>query len=253
LNGLQCPKLLWVSVNDKKSLPDIDPVTQHIFDQGHKVGELAKQLYPGGYDIPDEGFIENIRETREMLKRRIPVFEAGIMVDNLYARADILDPVGDDEWDIIEVKSSTSVKDVNLHDVAFQKYCYQRAGLSIGNCYLAFINNKYVLQGAISPQDLFTVEDISEEVVELMPGVGDYVEMMLATIASGQCPERGIGPHCSDPYGCDLKDACWGFLPEHSVFTLYYAGKKGFGLLDEGVEAIVDIPDSFKRNDKQQI
>jgi len=253
LNGLQCPKLLWVSINDKGRLPPIDPVTQHVFDQGHQVGELAKRLYPGGYDIPSENFMGNIQETRQALARRIPLFETGIMTGNLYARADILNPVGDTEWDIIEVKSSTSVKDVNHADVAFQRQCYSQAGLIIRNCYLAHINRDYVRHGEIDPEEFFIVQDISAEVEDLLPGVRDQIDLMLDTMRAAGCPEAVIGRHCNNPYDCDLRDECWGFLPENNIFTLYYGGQKAYGLFDEGVEAIVDIPASFKLNEKQQI
>ena len=253
INGLQCPKLLWVSINDKGRLPPVDPVTQYVFDQGHEAGELAKRLYPGGYDIPSGDFMGNIRETRRALARRVPLFETGIMAGNLYARADILNPVGDGEWDIIEVKSSTSVKAVNQADVAFQKHCYRQAGLEIRNCYLAYINRDYVRQGEIDPHELFVVEDISPEVEDLLPGVRDQIDSMLDTLSAAGCPNMVIGPHCNNPYECDLRGECWGFLPEHSIFTLYYGGQKAFGLFDEGVKAIADIPPGFPLNEKQQI
>ena len=52
MNGLQCLKLLWLVCNDREKVPAPDAATLHIFDQGHLVGELAKQLYPGGINIP---------------------------------------------------------------------------------------------------------------------------------------------------------------------------------------------------------
>ena len=48
LNGLQCPRLLWIATNEPERIPEPDASTQHIFDQGHLVGELANKLYPGG-------------------------------------------------------------------------------------------------------------------------------------------------------------------------------------------------------------
>jgi hypothetical protein len=61
LVGLQCSKLLWVHYNAKKQLPPVDDQTQALFNQGHRVGELAKELYPGGIDIEwDVGFSEVI-------------------------------------------------------------------------------------------------------------------------------------------------------------------------------------------------
>ena len=49
-----------------------------------------------------------------------------IMAGGAYARADILNPVGRSQWDIIEVKSSTEVKDVYVPDLALQWYCYEQ-------------------------------------------------------------------------------------------------------------------------------
>jgi hypothetical protein len=46
---------------------------------------------------------------------------------------------------------------------------------------------------------------------------------------------------------------CWEGLPEHSVFTLYYGGKKSHELYGRGVLGITDIPASYKLNDKQRI
>ncbi len=48
LNGRQCPRYLWVLFNDPDKVPAPDPNTQYVFDQGHMVGELAKQLFPDG-------------------------------------------------------------------------------------------------------------------------------------------------------------------------------------------------------------
>jgi len=252
LSGLQCPRLLWLLFHEPEKIPEPDAATQYIFNQGHVVGELAKELYPHGIDIPDESFMGNVKQTRELLTQRTTLFEPGILVRNLYARVDVLDPVGEDEWDIIEVKSSTKVKDMNIHDAAFQRYCCQQAGLEIRKCFLAHINNQYIRQGEIDPQQLFTVVDITDDIADVSDSVPDRVNDMFETIAAYRCPDIGIGKHCSDPYECALSD-CWDFLPEHSVFQLYYSGQKSFELLKDGVLTIDEIPDDFKLSDKQQI
>src|SRR3989304_7903720 len=78
LNGLQCPRLLWIASNQPERIPEPDASTQHIFDQGHLVGELAKKLLPEGIDVPNDDFMANIAMTKEVLQQRRPVFEAGI-------------------------------------------------------------------------------------------------------------------------------------------------------------------------------
>ena len=60
--GMQCHKQLWIMFHQKDKLPEIDEQTQHKFDQGHLVGELAKSLYHNGIDIPTEDFKKNLEE-----------------------------------------------------------------------------------------------------------------------------------------------------------------------------------------------
>jgi len=252
LNGLQCPRYLWIACNEPEKIPEPDMATQHIFDQGNLVGELAKKLFPGGTDVPVDDFMGNIAMTKELLHERRPLFEAGALSGQVYSRADILNPVNDDEWDIIEVKSSTSVKEVNIHDVSFQKLCWENAGLKIRKCFLAFINNQYVKNGEIDPQGLFIIQDITDETAAASEGIKDRIDAMLAVIRSPICPEMAIGPHCSAPYECAITE-CWEGLPEHSVFTLYYGGKKSHELYGQGVLGITEIPAGYKLNDKQRI
>lgn len=53
LAGHQCPKLLWKKFNEPESIPAVDVAKQAIFDQGHAIGDLAKQLYPGGIEVAE--------------------------------------------------------------------------------------------------------------------------------------------------------------------------------------------------------
>ncbi|MDP2926268.1 MAG: hypothetical protein Q8N99_07865 [Nanoarchaeota archaeon] len=75
LNGLQCLRLLWISVNAKNRLPEVDESKQKLFDEGHIVGEFAKKLFPNGIDIEDEDFKGNLEETKKLLKENKPLFE----------------------------------------------------------------------------------------------------------------------------------------------------------------------------------
>lgn len=68
-----------------------------------------------------------------------------------YAKADILSPVDADAWDIFEVKSSTSVKEVYISDLAFQAFGYAGAGLKVRRCFLLLINKDFVRRGDIEP------------------------------------------------------------------------------------------------------
>ena len=252
INGLQCLKYLWTLFHEPGQVAEPDAATQYVFDQGHLVGELAKKVFPEGVNIPPDDFMGNIRQTREFLKQRRPIFEAGITTGKIYCRLDILKPVGDDEWDIIEVKSSTKVKDVDVEDVAFQKYCCRQAGLEIRNCFLMHIDNHYVRQGEVDPVKLFVIEDITEQVADAVRSVPDKVDRMLEIIVAKDCPDIAIGRQCENPYEC-LVEGCKEFLPESSVLELYRGGQKGFDLLNDGILSICEIPDTFKLTGSQAI
>ena len=252
LTGLQCPRLIWTQINEPEKIPETDPVTQHVFNQGHLVGELAKRLFPDGINISTEDFKGNISSTIELLKERKPLFEAGILTGNLYSRVDILSLAGEEEWDIVEVKSSTNVKDVHIDDVAYQRYCCSQSGLNVRKCRLALINNQYVRDGEIDPEGLFNIHDITDQVEEASVGIQDRIDGILEVIGQETCPEMIIGPHCRDPYECPLTD-CWDHLPEHNIFTLYYGGKKSFEMYSSGTVTVEEIPDGYKLNGKQRI
>lgn len=256
LVGIQCPKLLWTHYNAKHLLPPVDAGTQAVFDQGHQVGELAKKLFPGGIDVEwDIGFKEVLKRSRELLKERKPLFEAGFMSNRTYARVDVLVPAEDDQWDIVEVKSGTGVKEVNLHDLAFQRRCYEGAGLRIHRCRLMHIDNTYVRQGDVDPEGLFARDDVTEAMAEHAEAVPDRVDGMLAVIEGKERPEPGIGLHCGDPYECPLKPVCWAHVWEHgrNVFSIHRLGKKAWDLCAQGVVRSDLIPETFHLTPRQRI
>jgi len=238
--------------HEPEKISEPDAATQYRFEQGHLVSELAKKLFPDGVDVPTDDFIGNIKQTRELLGQRKTVFEAGISAGNIYARVDILSPVDDNEWDIIEVKSSTNVKDVDIHDVSFQRFCCQQFGLEIRKCFLMHINNEYIRQGEIDPEQLFITKDITEKVENVISDVQDKVDTMFEVISATQCPDVTISRQCNHPYDCPITE-CWDFLPDYSVFELYRGGQKCFELLNNGILSIKDIPGSFNLTGKQKI
>ncbi len=256
LSGLQCHKLLWFYYNAKDKIPAFDAQTLAIFDQGHLVGGLAKVLYPNGIEIAGaaKDFGKILELSKESLVHRKPLFEAAFKSGNAYARADILNPVGKKDWEVIEVKSSTEVKDVNLHDLALQRFAYEGAGLSITKCFVLHINNEYVRSGEVEPKKLFTKTEVTNEVDDLMRSVPSNLKIMQEVIGRKNFPEIEIGPHCNDPYGCPLQEMCWKFLPEHNPLTLYYFKKeKAFELIHDGYLDILKLPASASLGDKQQI
>jgi hypothetical protein len=182
------------------------------------------------------------------------LYEAAFSYHGGYARADILVPVAGGAWDLIEVKSTTGLKEeVHLPDIAFQAFVLTGAGIKLRKCFLAHINSEFVRQGPVDPQKFFTLEDVTKPVSALSRDIEDQIDAMQRVIGAKSHPEIQIGPHCDNPYTCPLHDRCWSFLPEASVFTLYRGGKKGFNLLKQGIQKLADIPADVALTDNQSI
>ena len=256
LMGRQCSKLLWFRYNAKDQIPVPDEAQQAIFDQGTEVGELAQQLFPGGMVVAP-GIVnpsEVIAATQKAILSRRPLYEPAFSYHGGYARTDILVPVTGNAWDLVEVKSTTSLKeDVHLPDIAFQAFVLTGAGIKLRKCFLAHINNEFVRQGPIDPQKFFTLEDVTRQISALSRDIEEQIDAMQRVISAKAHPDIQIGPQCDNPYTCALHDRCWSFLPEANVFTLYRGGAKSFTLLQQGIQKLADIPADVTLTDNQAI
>jgi len=253
LAGLQCPKLLWTIRNNKSKIPELTEIEKSKFEEGYLIEELAKSIFPDGIDLSNLGFQEQIKKAKELLEKKVPLFEPAFLVDDLYSRADILFPVGN-KWDIIEIKSATKVKDINLHDLAFQKYVYEKAGLKIRKCFIMHVNSSYVRSGEVEPREFLVQTDVSEKVEEYSLEIKERVDNMLKIISSSEEPKCSIGVHCSKPYICSITDDCWEEVPDESIFEFTrMLKKKCFELYNSGIKKMNEVPESVKLNDKQKI
>ena len=258
--GLQCLKYLWYLVNDPEVIPPFDEVTQFRFQQGHDVGNFAKSLFSGGIEIEHGVDIKaELVRARELTNlaapaaatannistsgtsTRLPLFEPAFTYKNAFARADILEPSGTDVWNIIEVKSASSIKDINKHDISFQKYCYEGAGLKINKCYLMYLNKDYIRQGPIDPHQFFAMDDVTAEAEILKASVEQNINLMLEAISSVSCPKINIGKNCYNPYDCPLKQICWSHLPKNNVFELYRGKEVACYFYQNGIIEISQI------------
>jgi hypothetical protein len=251
--GLQCPKWLWITKNDKQRIPEPDKIAHANFKTGDLMGVLATKVFPDGTDLSGLDFNENIKRTKESLKLRKPIFEAGFIAEDLFSRADILLPVEKNKWDIIEVKSATKIKDINIHDVAFQKYVYEKSGLKIRKCILMHVNNEYVKNGELEPEEFFVQTDITDKIPEYFEGIEDNIKRMF-DVVKGPEPEFSVDDILTIEYDNICLDEFMDNLPEGNIFEMYRMRKnKCIELYKEGYIKMADIPESVKLNNKQKI
>jgi hypothetical protein len=225
LSGKQCHKRLYLERKQRELLPEITAAQQHIFDQGHRVGELALQLFPGGVDVTPErynsdGIQQSIRRTRELIEAGEKViYEAAFVHNEVFCAVDIL-VWREDGWHIYEVKSSTKAKEVHIDDIAVQLYILQGNGLTIGDAAVVHINTSYHRDGAINPHKLFRVASVIEAARGKQHEVQQRITELKSVLQSDEVPHIDIGLHCHEPYECPLIDHCRSHLPSYSVFDL---------------------------------
>lgn len=251
--GLQCPRYLWIKIHQPDKIPEPGLVAQHRFDQGHIVGNLAHGLFPSGTVVPTKDFEHNIELTKELIKKRKLIFEGGILAGDLYSRADILKPVGKNEWDVFEVKSSTRVKDEHYLDLAFQKYVYQKYGMKIRKCFLVHINNEYVKKGKINPKEFFQKEEITKEIDTKINDVESNISKILKHLSLKEPPEFQLKDIETSFHENPIIDEFFESLPEGSVFELYGARKKCIELFGQQICMLVDLPEDYKLTGHQEI
>lgn len=212
-------------------MTEIDAETQARFDTGNEIGELAMRYFGGGTEVTNaywdiKGAIET---TQKLIKDGSDIiYEAIAMhpIDGGYSRIDILKRVEDgDEWDLIEVKSSTNVKDYHLDDMAFQYHVFYGAGYKIRKCFMMVIDNGYVRDGDIDPQTLFRLEDISGEVFARQSEVESVAGQLGYVLERKKEPDVSIGARCFAPFECDYRDHCWKYVPDYSVYNVFQKPK----------------------------
>jgi hypothetical protein len=255
LRGTQCLKSLYLNWHQPELKDPISSMQQAIFSQGHDVGKLAQQLFPGGIDagiyVPDH-YQKSIEMTSRLIREGAGViYEAGFSVNGLHCFIDILVRDGD-KWKAFEVKSSTQVKQVNFLDAAFQYNVMTRSGLELSDISLVVLNTTYTRSGDLDIQQLFKIEPVLKQVLKLQDRVKQDIENFLFTLNAPGAPVIDIGPHCSDPYDCDFHRHCWQHVPNYSIFNISrLSADKKWDLYRKGIMKFEDIPDDFKLNDSQ--
>ncbi|MBK9293911.1 MAG: DUF2779 domain-containing protein [Oligoflexia bacterium] len=226
MQGLQCAKSLYLSVYSPDLAAPISDSQQALFDQGHEVGLEAQKLYPGGKLVKADYWNtkEALDQTESFIKEGIKtIFEATKAFEGVSARADILHRKDKNVWEIIEVKSSTSVKDEHLYDAAIQLWVFRKAGLKIDKISIMHINNKCT---APIKGNLFTKVDVTKDATALLKKVPMIVYELKAHLEFSLPPIIDIGPHCMAPYECPFIDHCWKHIPVPSAFDIPRIGNK---------------------------
>ena len=256
LSGLQCHKRLYLEVHHPALATKPDAGTQAMFDMGTEVGELARCRFPGGalvaagYRQSEAALVQTATLVQDL---SVPaIFEAAFLHAGVLVRADILErlPAAGDQpssWRLIEVKSSTRVKDVHLEDLAVQSEVIIGAGLSLVSVCLMHINTAYLYRnGAIDLTKLFAIQDLSEIVAQRRVTVPERLADMNRILLYPQPPAIEPDRHCHTPYDCPFWEHCTKNKPERWIHYLPGSKQVVGQLVEQGVTTIDEIPAGTK-------
>ena len=257
IRGLQCQKSLYLYKNAFHQRDKTDKVQQQKFDRGHRVGLLARKLFPNGRDLtPPTAFAydQSIAATQALIGMQIPVlYEATFKHHGVLVALDIL-VLKDGKWYGYEVKSSFRVTKTYLLDAAIQYNIITKSGLPLEDFSIIHINNEYVKNGALEIHKLFKITSVKEDVIERQAFITETIENAIQTLSSETIPQVSIGKHCFKPYPCDFQRTCWKNIQESEIFRV------GGLNLDEKIDLYLndkltlnDIPEEFKERERVKI
>lgn len=206
----QCPKRLWLQIH-KPDVAEVSSQSKANFATGNQVGDIA--------------------------------------IDGALALADVLkvdQPKRSKHWHMVEVKSSTSVKEVHLEDTAFQSFVVSHSGVKLSGVSLACIDSRWTYTSEGDYRGLLKEHDLTEQAKALQDDVEVWLAEAHKVAKKRKEPELKMGNQCNNPYECEFKAYCARHLvkPEFPVDWLpRRAGKlKGFIETNE-ITDMRDVPD----------
>lgn len=256
----QCLKRLWLEVHR----PDLCAYSTKLdarFLTGFQVGEIAQQIYDREgqgvlIDVQVDGFDRIFERTAEFLRTRQPIFEAGFSAGGALTFADIMLPEEKGTelvWHMIEVKSSTSVKDYHYDDLAVQAFVVQSAGIPLASVALAHIDSSWVYPGNEDYRGLLKENDLTTEILSRTEEVREWIIQAQIIVAQPTEPAIETGNQCFSPFECSFYSYCSRNepKPEYPVYWLpRFPSAKVEKLAAQGIDDLRNIPDELL-NDKQ--
>lgn len=258
----QCPKRLWLEVHCPEFRDD-SAGTLASFATGHQVGDIAHQLYdPQGtgtlLDPKVEGFPAIFSRTQELLGLRQPIFEAGFQAAGALSLADVMLPTaeaGRQVWRMVEVKSSTSVKDYHRDDAAVQAFVARRSGVDLAGIALAHIDSKWIYPGGGDYRGLLVEADLSEQSFAREAVVEGWIHEAQQIVQDKAMPDMRVGKQCGVPYECGFLKHCKSLEPQAVHPIAWIPGQLSKALKvhieTNDVQELSNVPDGMLN--KQQL
>ena len=241
LAGLQCKKRLHLKLHR----PELAVIKQSpLLETGILVGEQARKEFPGGVLVDRfQPGADPFMQTKKYLDDNAVsvIFEAGFRYQQIDVFVDILQR-SRTKWNLIEVKSSSSVKDDYIDDVGIQHLVLANAGVSIDRIELMYLDKYFVYEKEGDYDGLFIREDIADRVIAHRHFIQDAIKQMQEHMADAEEPVCHVDSHCKNPYPCEFKNYCEQQDGKYPVSWLPNAAVITRKLHHRGIYDIRDIP-----------
>ncbi len=244
MTGLSCQKALWLSIHKPEVATPQSEAQNLRFILGNQIGERAREAFPEGILLEyDENVAKAIALTREAIEYGFPtLFEATFSTGTVFCRVDILTKLPDDSWHLIEVKSSKSVKDHYITDLALQAYVLKEQGLNLKKYSLHLLNGDHRCPNFGT---LFVEHDVTKQVNARLPLIEQNITDLRAVLNQESEPDVLIGSHCKNPYACAFKDYCWQPLGKTIFHLPNFRGKQKDELIERRIVKLDHIPEDL--------
>jgi hypothetical protein len=249
MSGQQCLLKLWnyYFCPDLGSDPDADTLARMM--EGHEVGELARQRYPGILVDEDRDHLEAAVETTSRLVQDpsiMAIHEGTFVFEGALVRVDVLNRTESGAWDLIEVKSCLEVEEEHRIDASFQRWVLGQAGIPVERTYVMVPDREYCYQGgAYDLEAFFRMVDVTAFAERKAPFIESEVGRFLDMLQQPKAPAVSLSSHCYKPYPCPYLGECTSHWPKATtpIEWLHGVGPiRSMELHAEGIHGMLDIP-----------
>jgi hypothetical protein len=178
--AVECPtKLFFIGKPEYRNILQEDSFLEMLAEGGFQVGELAKLMYPTGYEIKSKNHEEAERETAELLKQEnVILFEPAFRFEKLFVRVDILIKAGN-SIQLIEVKAkSYNSLDPKIEkkrggilaemlpyvqDIAFQTYVFKNLYSSLSVASYLMMPDKAIASSIDGLNQYFKINKVGKQ------------------------------------------------------------------------------------------
>ncbi len=208
IKRLQCYKALYLEKYYPEMKGEMGADLKLRLAGGVEAGNYAKDLFPGGIEVPCEGmtYDDQVAMTQNDIAKGTKTFyEAAFSHNGIFVKIDILHK-GSKGWEMYEVKASNDYKQHYLNDISLQYHVATEAGVPIKKASIVYMNRDYVRKGAIDPQKLFVIENITAQVKDNQAFIGTSLDQ-IRKMLMGKRPQIDIGRKGLRPlYICSLNE-----------------------------------------------